>query len=130
MLTLISGLTYAYCVWRLPAETPMVGVIAAALVIVTLDVLTARRRSFVVIVAAVAAVHLGALPPSADLLKPQLPLQFLAATLEFLLLTLAGLRFVQASLWRLPGATYRLAPLCIVPRLNRAWDHPVKINVV
>ncbi len=126
----LSGIGYAFLVWRWPTDAPMVGAMLAAAAVLTVDMLTIRRRSFAVIAAAVFIVHLGALPPSANLLGHQLPLHIFAATLEFLLLTVAGFRYVQASLWRLPSATYRIAPLCIVPRLNRAWDHPVKINVV
>lgn len=46
------------------------------------------------------------------------------------LLAWAGLRFYQASLLRLPRSTYRIAPLCVVPRLDRAQDHPVKIDAL
>ena len=129
-VTRLAAIGYAFMVWRWPVDAPMVGAIAAAVALLILDVLTSRRRPFAAIAAAVFMVHLGALPPSANLLGLELPLQIVAATLEFLLLTLAGFRYVQASLWRFPSATYRIAPLCIVPRLNRAWDHPVKINVV
>jgi hypothetical protein len=129
-ITQLSGIGYAFLVWRWPTDAPIVGAICAATALLVVDVLTSRRRSFAAIVAAVLIVHLGALPPSANLLGQQLPLQIVAATLEFLLLTMAGFRYVQASLWRFPSATYRIAPLCIVPRLDRAWDHPVKINVV
>ena len=129
-VTRLSGIGYALLVWRWPTDTPIVGAISAATALLVVDVLTSRRRPFAAIVAAVFIVHLGALPPSANLLGQELPLQIVAATLEFLLLTMAGFRYVQASLWRFPSATYRIAPLCIVPRLNRAWDHPVKINVV
>ncbi|HEV8608324.1 MAG TPA: hypothetical protein VGQ99_23520 [Tepidisphaeraceae bacterium] len=129
-VTRLSGIGFTFLVWRWPEDAPMVGAIAAAVVLVILDVLTSRRRSFAPIAAAVFVVHLGALPPSANLLGRELPLHIVAATLEFLLLSIAGVRYAQASLWRFPSATYRVAPLCIVPRLNRAWDHPVKINVV
>jgi hypothetical protein len=129
-VTQFSGIGYACVVWRGPGDAPVLGAIAASAVIVTLDVFTIRRRPFAAIVAAVAVIHLGALPPAANLLGPDLPLHLIAATLEFLLLVFAGFRHVQASLWRFPSATYRVAPLCIVPRLDRAWDHPVKINVV
>jgi len=129
-VTRLSGIGYVLHVWRWPADAPIVGAIGAATALLVVDVLTSRRRPFAAIVAAVFMVHLGALPPSANLLGQDLPLQLVAATLEFLLLTMAGFRYVQASLWRFPSATYRIAPLCIVPRLNRAWDHPVKINVV
>ena len=128
-VTRFTGITYAFLVWRWPVEAPACGAIVAGAAIITLDVLAVRRRSFVAIAAAVAAVHLGALPPTAELLGRGLPLQIVATILEFILLCFAGFRYVQAALWGLPGATYRLAPLCIVPRLNRAWDHPVKINV-
>ncbi len=46
------------------------------------------------------------------------------------LLTWAGFRYYQASLLRIPRSTYRIAPLCVVPRLDRAQDHPVKIDVL
>lgn len=46
------------------------------------------------------------------------------------LLAWAGLRYYQASLLRLPRSTYRIAPLCVVPRLDRAQDHPVKIDAL
>lgn len=96
---------------------------------VTLEVLSTGRRSMFTLIAMVAGVHLGALCLSADLVGRELPLQLVAIAAEFALLVLCGLRHVQASWWRLPSATYRVAPLCIVPRLDRAWDHPVKINV-
>ena len=129
-VTRLSGIGYAFLVWRWPTDAPIVGAICAATALLVVDLLTSRRRPFAAIAAAVFMVHLRALPPSANLLGLELPLQIVAATLEFLLLTIAGFRYVQASLWRFPSATYRIAPLCIVPRLNRAWDHPVKINVV
>ncbi len=129
-ITRLSGIGYAFLVWRWPTDAPIVGAICAATALLVVDLLTSRRRPFAAIAAAVFMVHLGALPPSANLLGHGLSLQILAATLEFLLLTMAGFRYVQASLWKYPSATYRIAPLCIVPRLNRAWDHPVKINVV
>jgi hypothetical protein len=130
VVTRLSGIGFAFLAWRWPEDTPMVGAILAAAALLIFDMLTIRRRSFAAIAAAVFVVHLGALPPAANLLGRELPLQIVAATLEFLLLSFAGFRYAQASLWRFPSATYRVAPLCIVPRLNRAWDHPVKINVV
>jgi hypothetical protein len=130
VITRVSGIGFGFLIWRWPDDAPMVGAILAAIALLILDMLTIRRRSFAAIAAAVFVVHLGALPPSANLLGQQLPVQILAATLEFLLLSFAGFRYAQASLWKFPSATYRVAPLCIVPRLNRAWDHPVKINVV
>jgi hypothetical protein len=130
VVTRVSGIGYAFLVWRWPADAPMVGAILAAAAVLIVDMLTIRRRSFAVIAAAVFMVHLGALPPAANLLGRGLPLQIVAATVEFLLLSFAGFRYAQAALWKFPIATYRVAPLCIVPRLTRAWDHPVKINVV
>jgi hypothetical protein len=127
--TRLATIAYAWCAWRGPGAGRIVEFIFAAAVILTLDALTVRRRHFAVIVAAVVLTHLCALPPSANLLQPALPLHLVTASLEMLLLTVAGFRFLLASLWQFPSATYRIAPLCIVPRLDRAWDHPVKINV-
>ena len=57
-------------------------------------------------------------------------LQPLASLGVAALLAWAGLHYYQAALLRLPRSTYRIAPLCVVPRLDRAQDHPVKIDVL
>jgi hypothetical protein len=99
-ITRLSGIGYAFLVWRWPTDAPIVGAICAAAALLIIDVLTTRRRPFAAIAAAVFIVHLGALPPSANLLGQYLPLQIVVATLEFLLLTMAGFRYVQALLWK------------------------------
>lgn len=101
-------------------------VCAAAL---TLDFFAVRRSYFVATVAVVVLAHVANLTPAFELPRAQLWLQLPAAAAEYVLLVLAGLRHVLAQPCRLPSATYRVAPLCVVPRLDRAWDHPVKISV-
>jgi hypothetical protein len=105
---------------------PFLAVCAAAL---ALDVFAVRRSYFAATVAVVVLAHVANLTPAREVPRSQLWLQFPAVAAEYALLVLAGLRHVLAQPWRLPNATYRIAPLCVVPRLDRAWDHPVKISV-
>lgn len=130
-LTRLAAIGWVFGTWGAALQhwTAVFPFLAAGVGLVALDIFTIRRQYFAATAATVALVHLAALPPPQELLHAPLWLQLPVAAAEYVLLILAGLRHVQAAFWRLPNATYRIAPLCIVPRLDRAWDHPVKINV-
>lgn len=103
-----------------------------------LDGLSLVAPFFAATVAAALALQLGGLAwtglsySALDSPGSQLPLllQPAAALLGAALLAAAGLRHTRASLLQLPRSTYRIAPLCVVPRLDRAQDHPVKIDAL
>lgn len=52
-----------------------------------------------------------------------------AAAVMFVASAVAALRWSRAALARSARATYRGAPECHVPRVDRAWDFPVRIDV-
>lgn len=127
-VTRLAGVGWALLGWGKYGQE--VGALLFALVVlIVIDVMAIRRRTFIALAAAVMFVELAALPPGEELLRGSLLLQFPVAAVIFGLLVLAGMRHVAASLRRMPGATYRIAPLCVVPRLDRGRDHPVKISV-
>lgn len=102
--------------------------VLVAVAVIALDAFLVWNRYFLAVVIAVATVHLLALP-DLDVLHEALWLQLASVAAEFVLLLMAGIGHAEAVRRGLPTATYRIAPLCIVPRLDRAWDYPVKINV-
>ena len=86
------------------------------------------RSAFAPIIVLLVLLHLSAfIDPNANqtrLIAPHLT----ALVLEFCLLGMAGYRHAIAALNRFPLATYRSSPQCLVPTLDHAWDHPVKID--
>jgi hypothetical protein len=94
-----------------------------------LDTAGSNLQSFATIIGAVIFVHLAAMAQYIPSAHSSLWAQLAAAFVEAVLLVIAGFRHALAALRLQPSATYRVAPLCVVPRLDRAQDHPVKINV-
>jgi len=129
--TRLAGLGWAIFAWGGAARGGFHAdaALVAALAVVALDLWTTRRRAFAAVVAAGVFIQLGALPPVEELLRGSLLLQPLFSIAAFAVLIIAGWRFVAASQARQPSVTYRIAPLCVVPRLDRGLDHPVKISV-
>jgi hypothetical protein len=123
-----------------PSNLPLL--LAAALLVV--DLLRLRDPRFVFVLAGVLILQLGSLawtgldePVLNEIGKSGLNshllillLQPIATLAGATLLAWAGFRSYEASLLQLPRSTYRIAPLCVVPRLDRAQDHPVKIDVL
>lgn len=130
--TRIAAITWAYSAWRAgAADLPhSLFVLAAGAALIALDTFTIRRSSFIPTVAAAMFLQLAAAPPGPTDLHAPLWAQIPAALVVFALLIAAGYRHALAAMLRLPPATYRRAPLCIVPRLDRTRDHPAEIYVV
>lgn len=129
-LTAFAGLGWAALAWGMGLRDFDVSMfLAIAATVVALDVAAVRRNWFATLAAVALFLQLAAMPPSEELLRRFLWLQPLASLGAFMALLIAGLRYVEAARWRLPAATYRIYPLCVVPRLDRGLDHPVKINV-
>ena len=86
------------------------------------------RSSFAPIVVLLVLIHLsGFLNAGANSTKALAP-QMIVLLLEFCLIGMAGYRHALASLARYPMATYRSSPQCLVPTLDHAWEHPLKID--
>ena len=86
------------------------------------------RNSFAPVLILVILFHLGgSIAGASRLLEPVAP-QIVLVVLEFCLLGMASYRQALASLERYPRATYRSTPQCVVPTLDHAWDHPIKID--
>lgn len=131
LVTTVSLIAMALGAWDYgrPAWSHVVPSIVVAILLGG-RVLGVRPPSFVPTVIAVLLLHLAAAPAYHRALHTPLWLHLPTAAAEFLLLAVAGYRHALASLLRLPPATYRQEPLCIVPWLDQAWDHPVKISAV
>lgn len=115
-----------------PSNLPLL--LAAALLL--MDFLRVRDPRFLYVLAGVLILQMGSLAWT-GLDEPGMDGRFLGFLLQPIatlagatLLAWAGFRSYEASLLQLPRSTYRIAPLCVVPRLDRAQDHPVKIDVV
>jgi len=116
------------------------------LILLGMDLVQDREIRFFAVIAGVLFLHLGTLAWSVLLSGSPLVrldqsgpaegnsflfvLQPVSALGAAALLAWGGFRYYEASLLRLPRSTYRIAPLCVVPRLDRAQDHPVKIDVL
>jgi len=131
-LTALSVAMWVYVVVPpgLPLTPRASAAAGTALAIAALQAVAAKRASFVPAVVVVAAIHFTSAvsPALAGRLAQHVWLQLAAVAVEFLLLVGAGYRYALAAVLRLPTATYRVAPLSVVPRIDRAWDHPVKIS--
>jgi hypothetical protein len=131
MLTRCAALAWAWAVFDAggPNDFRLITFMIVMISLAGLDIAASRSHSFAVTVAAVIFVHLAAM--AQDMRSSYSPLwaQFAVACVQAVLLVVAAFRHATVSWWLLPRATYRVAPLCVVPRLDRAQDHPVKINV-
>lgn len=103
--------------------------IVALILFLAVDTWGEQRRSFASVAAVAVFLQLATLPPSEQLPLGSLVLQPLCSVAVFVVLAVAGWRFMSAARLLSPAATYRIAPLCVVPRLDRGLDHPVKISV-
>ncbi len=115
--------------------------ILLGIVLLVMDLFQDQEIRFVAVLAGVLILQIGTLAWSQSLAgTPEAGsssdgiflfiLQPLASLGMAALLAWAGLHYYQAALLRLPRSTYRIAPLCVVARLDRAQDHPVKIDVL
>lgn len=102
--------------------------LVCAIAIIGFDRVLALRPAFANAVAILIFIHVGGLALFATGAFP-LWAQIGAATIEGGLVVYAGFRDTAAAVLKLPLATYRIAPLCVVSRLERAQDHPVRIDV-
>ncbi|MDR3688796.1 MAG: hypothetical protein P4L46_05395 [Fimbriimonas sp.] len=113
----------------LAAPWSFIVVLAMASGLWILHAALSRRVIFAPVFIAVMLVHLsGCLCTTRNLLDPVAP-QVVIVLLEFCLLAMANYRHAQARLSSYPVSTYRSSPQCLVPTLDHAWDHPVKIDV-
>jgi hypothetical protein len=111
--------------------------ILLGIVLLVLDLIQDNEIHFARVLAGVLILQIGTLawtPSPAGAVSSDSIFLFLLQPFASLgaaaLLAWAGLRYYQASLLRQPRSTYRIAPLCVVPRLDRAQDHPVKIDAL
>ncbi len=102
--------------------------VGCAAVLIVLELLMSRRPTLANALATAAFLHLGGLVLSGGGVLPS-AVHLATAWVEISLLVYAGLRDLDASQWKPPRATYRAAPLSVVARLDRAQDHPVRIDV-
>jgi len=109
------------------AWNPLIA-LAACLGLAILNSLLSSRSSFAPVVITVVFVHLsGCLASGEQLFRPVAP-QVVVVILEFCLMGMASYRHAAALLAKYPLSTYRSSPQCLVPDLDHAWDHPVKID--
>ncbi len=86
------------------------------------------RSAFAPVIVTIILLHLtGFICWQAGLGKAVAP-QIVLLLLEFCLLGMAGYRHALAALSKYPRATYRSSPQCLVPTLDHAWDHPMRID--
>lgn len=130
MLVVLTSAGWGISCWAgvAPAKR-ILGFFCIVAVLVALHLANRQRAAFTPVVLAAVFLHLAASPMHFGELHSPLWPQLVAASAEFALLALAGYRFALAGLLRLPLATYRETPLCIVPYPARKWHFPVKIDV-
>jgi hypothetical protein len=96
--------------------------------LVGLDQAISSRSAFATVIVALVLIHFtGFTNPDSVHTKTIAP-QLVALILEFCLIGMAGYRHSIAALSRYPLATYRSSPQCVVPAMDHAWDHPIKID--
>ena len=99
-----------------------------SLLVIAFQRVISKRSSFAPIFILVVGTHLLSTAMKANnLLEPVAP-QIIVVLLEFTLLGMASYRHSYALLSRYPRATYRSSPQCLVPGLDHAWEHPIKID--
>jgi len=130
-LTRAAGIGWALLAWggESGPEPYRALSIIALVIFLALDLWSEQRRSFAAVATVAVFLQLATLPPFEQLLFGSLLLQPLCSVAVFVALAFAGWRFMAAARLLQPTATYRIAPLCVVPRLDRGLDHPVKISV-
>ena len=116
---------------RVDGPWPWFGTIfVVGLTLAMLERWIASQRSFAPVVVTVIILQLSGGLYTGSKMNGVLPLQMLAVVVVFALVSFAGYRYALAQLQRLPIATYRSSPLCIVARLDRAQDYPLKIDAL
>lgn len=118
----LTAFTVVHSVWAGPVA------LVAIMLFAVIERLISDRATFAPIIVLLVGLHLSAfftneVSPT-RLIAPHLT----ALIFEFCLLGMAGYRHAIAALNRFPLATYRSSPQCLVPTLDHAWDHPVKID--
>ena len=102
--------------------------VGSSLLVIAFQRVISKRSSFAPIFIVVVGTHLLSTAMKANnLLEPIAP-QIIVVLLEFTLLGMASYRHSYALLSRYPRATYRSSPQCLVPGLDHAWEHPIKID--
>lgn len=89
-----------------------------------------RRARFWQAALAVGLLHLACVLVAPRAVEAALVAQLAAASAEFALLAVAGVRWFRAGLLRLPPATYLRSPQCVVARLDRGKDFTLRIDAV
>ena len=109
----------------LNAFSTLAPAVAGLIAVFTLERWLQRPRTFIVLVALWATLHLLGLRSVDGSLAVRLTL----SVSGFLLLVVAGWRFGESSLIRWWQSIYINSPRCLVPRLDRSSDYPLKIDV-
>ena len=133
-LILTSFAAYAWIVPSMQTLLPWNWAVPAALGACALFAVAERavtvRSSFAPVIAAMMIIQLAGFVDSAPNQPKLIPIHLAIMLVQFGLLGMAGYRYTFAALSRLPIATYRSTPQCLVPSSDHAWDHPLRIDAV
>ena len=132
VFTSIAGFVWVIWLAFIEFSSPWSGLIAVAgcAALAVMERSLSARVSFAPIVVALVFLHLSVFLGAVHLPSKSIIPQMIVLVLEFCLVGFAGYRHAIASLSRYPRSTYRSSPQCLVPALDHAWDHPIKIDAI
>lgn len=132
VMTSIAGFAWIFWTASAAMASPwnLVAAVFGCLVLAFVERQLSARASFAPIVIALVLLQFSGCAGAVRLPPKTVAPMLVALTLEFCLVGMAGYRHAIASLRRYPHATYRSSPQCLVPSLDHAWDHPIKIDAV